>query len=84
MGPELFKERRRFSSPKAGVVKKYTNFNFLVVGENMKHAKRLQSLMLGLSVMAAAMAASVPAWAAEAAGTYTSATAAPADLSPAN
>src|SRR5574343_1133569 len=36
----------------------------------MKHAKRLPSLMLGLSVMAA----NIPAWAAEAAGTYTSAT----------
>jgi cytochrome c oxidase subunit 2 len=49
---------------------------FWVVGENMKHAKRLQSLMLGLSLTAAA--ASLPVWAADtaatAAGTYSAAT----------
>jgi cytochrome c oxidase subunit 2 len=36
----------------------------------MKHAKRLQSLMLGLSILAAG----IPAWAADTAGTYTAAT----------
>jgi cytochrome c oxidase subunit 2 len=67
----VFSGRRRTGSAVDGVQKIF--FIFWVVGENMKLAKRLQSLMLGLAAVSAGMPA-MAAPAAAAAGTYTAAT----------